>query len=51
MNYRNLSRPTLLVQRVVEDSDVEYRGNVERISQFTKFEDLALRLKVRKLLS
>ena len=53
MNYRNLSRLTLLVQRVVEDPDAAYRGNVlERISQFTKkFEDLELRLKVRRLLS
>jgi hypothetical protein len=53
MNYRNLSRLTLLAQRVVEDPDAAYRGNVlERISQFTKkFEDLALRLKVRRLLS
>jgi len=48
MNYRNLSRLTLLAQRVVEDPDAAYRGNVlERISQFTKkFEDLALRLKL-----
>jgi len=45
---RNLSRLTLLAQRVVEDPDAAYRGNVlERISQFTKkFEDLALRLKL-----
>ena len=53
MKYRNLSRLTLLAQRVVEDPDAAYRGNVlERISQFTeKFEDLALRLKVCRLLS
>jgi hypothetical protein len=53
MNYRNLSRLTLLAQRVVDDPDAAYRGNVlERISQFTKkFEDLALRLKVSRLLS
>lgn len=49
MDYRNISRLTLLAQRVVEDPDAAYRGNVlERISQFTKkFEDLTLRLKVR----
>ena len=53
MKYRNLSRLTLLARRVVEDPDATYRGNVlERISQFTKkFEDLALRLKVCRLLS
>jgi hypothetical protein len=53
MENRNLSRLTLLAQRVVEDPDAAYRGNVlERISQFMeKFEDLALRLKVRRLLS
>lgn len=53
INYRNLSRLTLLTLRVVEDPDAAYRGNVlERISQFTeKFEDLALRLKVCLLLS
>ena len=52
MEYRNLSRLTLLAQRVVEDPDAAYRSNVlERISQFMeKFEDLALRLKVRRLL-
>jgi hypothetical protein len=52
MNYRNLSRLTLLAQRVVEDPDAAYGGNVlERISQFTKkFEDLTLRLKVRRCL-
>jgi hypothetical protein len=51
MNYRNLSRLTLLARRVVEDPEAAYRGNVlERIYQFTKkFEDLALRLKVRSL--
>lgn len=45
---RNLSRLTLLAQRVVEDPDAAYRSNVlERISQFTKkFEDIALRLKL-----
>ena len=53
MNYRNLSRLTLLARRVVEDPDAAYRGNVrERISLFTeKFKDLALRLKVCILLS
>lgn len=53
MDYRNLSRLTLLAQRIVEDPGAAYRGNVlERIFQFTKkFEDLALRLKVRILLS
>jgi len=50
MNYRNLSRLTLLAQRVIEDPDTAYRGNVPgRISQFTKkFEDLTLRLEVRR---
>ena len=50
---RNLTRLSLLAQRVREDPDAAYRGSVlERISQFTaKFEDIALRLKVRKSLS
>ncbi|KAH9981554.1 hypothetical protein BJV74DRAFT_989419 [Russula compacta] len=45
---RNLTRLTLLAQRVLEDPDAAYRGNIlERISQFTaKFEDIALRLKL-----
>ncbi|KAH8984183.1 hypothetical protein EDB86DRAFT_3084735 [Lactarius hatsudake] len=45
---RNLSRLALLAQRVREDPDAAYRGNVhERISQFVaKFEDIALRLKL-----
>ena len=53
MNGRNLTRLSLLTQRVREDPDAAYRGSVlERISQFTaKFEDIALRLKVRTLLS
>jgi hypothetical protein len=48
MRYRNLTRLTILAQRVREDPDAAYRSNVlERISQFTaKFEDIALRLKV-----
>lgn len=49
VNHRNLTRLALLAQRVREDPDAAYRGSVlERISQFTaKFEDIALRLKVR----
>ncbi|KAH9174396.1 hypothetical protein EDB89DRAFT_569248 [Lactarius sanguifluus] len=45
---RNLTRLALLAQRVREDPDAAYRGNVhERISQFAaKFEDIALRLKL-----
>jgi len=45
---RNLTRLSLLAQRVREDPDASYKGNVlERISQFTaKFEDIALRLKL-----
>ncbi|KAH9959100.1 hypothetical protein BC827DRAFT_527653 [Russula dissimulans] len=45
---RNLTRLTLLAQRVREDPDAAYRSNVlDRISQFTaKFEDIALRLKL-----
>ncbi|KAH8994613.1 hypothetical protein EDB92DRAFT_2102576 [Lactarius akahatsu] len=46
--YRNLTRLALLAQRVREDPDAAYRGNVhERITQFVaKFEDIALRLKL-----
>lgn len=53
VNDRNLTRLSLLAQRVREDPDAAYRRNIlERISQFTaKFEDVALRLKVRTLLS
>ena len=49
--HRNLTRLTLLAQRVRDDPDAAYRGNVlDRISRFTaKFEDIALRLKVRML--
>ncbi|KAI0253699.1 hypothetical protein BJV78DRAFT_1191352 [Lactifluus subvellereus] len=45
---RNLTRLALLAQRVREDPDAAYRGNIlERISQFTaKFEDITLRLKL-----
>ncbi|KAI0301759.1 hypothetical protein B0F90DRAFT_294537 [Multifurca ochricompacta] len=45
---RNLTRLALLAQRVREDADAAYRGNVlQRISQFkVKFEDIALRLKL-----
>lgn len=52
-NNRNLTRLSLLALRVREDPDAAYRGSIlERISQFTaKFEDVALRLKVRTLLS
>ncbi|KAF8267487.1 hypothetical protein EI94DRAFT_1730452 [Lactarius quietus] len=44
----NLTRLALLAQRVREDPDAAYRGNVyERISQFAaKFQDIALRLKL-----
>jgi hypothetical protein len=45
---RNLTRLALLAQRVREDPDAAYKGNVyERISQFAaKFQDIALRLKL-----